>query len=117
MKSLVVLPTTPATNPWLCRMSAMALGPAQGQDPACDALRSAILSLASLDIGFRIHRSLSHNSGNSLYATSQQQRDTAIELMRVCEATGIWGDTADLILATTLALSFRDVRLAGAPNR
>ena len=91
-------------------MAAMVLGPAYGQDPAYDALRSAILSLASLDIGFRIHHSLANRNENAMYATSWQQRNTAIELMRLCEATGAWGLTADLLIAATLALSFRDVR-------
>jgi hypothetical protein len=110
VNSLVVVPTSPATNPWLCRLSAMALGPAFGQDAAYDALRYAILSLASLDIGFRIHHSLANRNENAMYTTSLDQRDSAMRLLRMCqEAGGCADDSADLMLGTVLAISFRDV--------
>lgn len=88
----------------------MALGPAFGQDAAYDALRYAILSLASLDIGFRIYHSLANRNENAMYTTSLEQRDSAMRLLRMCqEAGGFAGDSADLILGTVLAISFRDV--------
>ncbi len=105
----MVVPASPATNPWLHRLSALALGSASGHDPTHDALRYAILSLATFDIGFRIHNSLADRNENAMYATSFDQRKTALQLVRLGRELGSDKARDDLILGTMLALSFRDV--------
>ena len=76
-----------------------------------DALRDSILSLASFDIGFRIHYSLSERVDNSMYHTSWEQRNAALARLDLCTKLVAKPHEEDLILGATLALSFRDVSL------
>lgn len=66
-------------------------------------------------MGLRIRRGIRTPGYNAMYATSMEQRDTAIRLLQVAKSLKlyVWDVTgADLLLATVTALAIRDVSTA-----
>ncbi|KAK8858970.1 hypothetical protein IAR55_003202 [Kwoniella newhampshirensis] len=116
--ALVVIPIPQDRNPWLVHTIRLALGQPYGQDVFHDAFRTALISLASLDVGMKSSTSLQQPSDNAMYELSYDQRSTALELLNIGEAMngGNAGlDAVDLTLAAVVALAFRD-RLAGCQS-
>ncbi|WRT65274.1 uncharacterized protein IL334_002217 [Kwoniella shivajii] len=110
---LVVVPTSPAKNPWHTHTVSLALGKPFGQDVYHDAFRTALISLASFDLGMKCNTSLRHSDDNAMYSLSYDQRAVALELIGLGEGLAEKDkDATDLTLATALALAIRD-RLAG----
>ncbi|OWZ26191.1 hypothetical protein C356_07045 [Cryptococcus neoformans c45] len=114
---LLVIPTTHSNNPWLVHLSPLALVKPSGQDLTHDALRAALLSLASLDIGMKMDKAIKDQQNNAMYGLSEAQRSTAMKLLdmgRCVEAVSNDLESADLTVATAVILAIRD-RLAGSP--
>ncbi|WVQ95837.1 hypothetical protein IAU59_002936 [Kwoniella sp. CBS 9459] len=117
---LLVTATPPASNPWLVHFSPMALGKPYGTDISHDAFRCALLSLASFDMGMKMHSSLRSKDDNAMYALSKEQRISALtllEMLKMIEPPIARSDAenleiADYTLGVAIAISIRD-RLAG----
>nr|XP_031858994.1 uncharacterized protein CI109_005662 [Kwoniella shandongensis]KAA5526066.1 hypothetical protein CI109_005662 [Kwoniella shandongensis] len=116
--SLVVIPTSVEKNPWLLHTIRLALGKPYGQDVYHDAFRTALISLASLDLGMKCSSTLQHPDDNTMYNLSDDQRTTALELLGIGDALNgkhLDLNAVDLSIGTTLALAVRD-RLAGCQD-
>ncbi|WWC92040.1 uncharacterized protein L201_006994 [Kwoniella dendrophila CBS 6074] len=112
---LLVIPTTHSNNPWLVHLSPLALLKPAGQDLTHDALRAAILSLASLDIGTKMNIAIKDPHNNAMYTLSEAQRSAAMKLLDMgnyVEAVNNDLESADLTVATAVILAVRD-RLGG----
>jgi hypothetical protein len=113
-ESLLVVPTSQSTNPFLCHFSHLALGAPAGQSIAHDAFRLALLSLASVDFGIKMDQSGPSMGDNAMYATSDEQRSESFKRLRACSVAGIFKEDpndVDLGIATVVALNIRDVSL------
>jgi hypothetical protein len=109
---LLVAPTPLSNNPWLQYLSHLALGKPAGSDLTHDAFRLGLLSLATFDMGHKMHNGLRNPVDNAMYATSAGQRDEAIKGLKVGIAMGTYKvdlEAADLALGTLIALAIRDV--------
>lgn len=116
-RSLLVVPTTHAANPFLCHFSHLAFGAPAGQSIAHDAFRFALLSLASVDFGIKMDQS--SVGDNAMYAMSDEQRSESFKRLRACSVAGIFKEEpndVDLGMATVVALNIRDVSIRQADH-
>nr|XP_018264318.1 uncharacterized protein I303_02483 [Kwoniella dejecticola CBS 10117]OBR86476.1 hypothetical protein I303_02483 [Kwoniella dejecticola CBS 10117] len=98
-----------SSNPWLVHLSPLLLARPSGQDVAHDAARSALLSLASFDIGMRMNQTLREPQSNSMYRMSDVYRSEAIKMLEIGKWANVLKDeAADLAVATAVLLATRD---------
>ncbi|PWN49193.1 hypothetical protein IE53DRAFT_159891 [Violaceomyces palustris] len=114
---LCVIPVAPEKNQWIQHHARFALRTPSGQNGYEDSLRSALLSIAALDIGYRLANTGETNdlgASSMFLELSSSRRAESLALLRATLALRdkhLQRDDAALLLAIVLGLATRD-RLA-----